>query len=153
MTPGSSSQQASRNYSNSLQAKKIRFPPKHNYIINIFCFYRKRQHSITIFKSNVIHHGYTVVAVLRGNHLIKEHGSKVGGLYFTEGKENSTNKTIQNHTSHKQIREATRPASSTRHSGKVELESRHWSCRKAFIHQWSGRSLRSVSPRMAVSVQ
>lgn len=61
---------------------------------------KKNQHSITIFKSNVIHHGYTVVAVLRGNHLTKEHGSKVGGLHFTEGKENSTNKTIQNYTSH-----------------------------------------------------
>lgn len=60
----------------------------------------KKKHSITIFKSNVIHHGYTVVAVLRGNHLTKEHGSKVGGLHFTEGKENSTNKTIQNYTSH-----------------------------------------------------
>lgn len=35
----------------------------------------KKHHSITIFKSNVIHHGYTVVAVLRGNHLTKEHGS------------------------------------------------------------------------------
>lgn len=63
-------------------------------------FLQEKQHSITIFKSNVIHHGYTVVAVLRGNHLIKEHGSKVGGLHFTEGKENSTNKTIQNYTSH-----------------------------------------------------
>lgn len=61
---------------------------------------KKKKHSITIFKSNVIHHGYTVVAVLRGNHLTKEHGSKVGGLHFTEGKENSTNKTIQNNISH-----------------------------------------------------
>lgn len=70
--------------------------------ITLFSYYVStgKQHSITIFKSNVIHHGYTVVAVLRGNHLIKEHGSKVGGLYFTEGKENSTNKTIQNYTSH-----------------------------------------------------
>lgn len=59
-----------------------------------------KKHSITIVKSNVIHHGYTVVAVLRGNHLTKEHGSKVGGLHFTEGKENSTNKTIQNYISH-----------------------------------------------------
>lgn len=70
------------------------------YIVVLLCFYRKKKHSITIFKSNVIHHGYTVVAVLRGNHLTKEHGSKVGGLHFTEGKENSTNKTIQNYTSH-----------------------------------------------------
>lgn len=103
---GSFCRQATRTYSNSLQAKII-FSPKHNYIVVILCFYRKKQHSITIFKSNVIHHGYTVVAVLRGNHLIKEHGSKVGGLYFTEGKENSTNKTIQNYTSHNWIREAT----------------------------------------------
>lgn len=51
-----------------------------------YLFLEEKQHSITIFKCNVIHHGYTVVAVLRGNHLIKEHGSKVGSLYFTEGK-------------------------------------------------------------------
>lgn len=86
---------------------RLDFFSKHNYIIVILCFYRKKQHSLTIFKSNVIHHGYTVVAVLRGNHLTKEHGSKVGGLHFTEGKENSTNKTIQNYTSHNWIREAT----------------------------------------------
>lgn len=56
--------------------------------------------SITIFKSNIICRGYTVVAVLRGHHLTKEHGSKLGRLHFTEGKENSTNKTVQNYTSH-----------------------------------------------------
>lgn len=94
---GSFSQQATRTYSNSLQAKDLFFPST----ITLLSYYVStgKQHSITIFKSNVIHHGYTVVAVLRGNHSIKEHGSKVGGLYFTEGKENSTNKTIQIYTS------------------------------------------------------
>lgn len=89
-------------------------------------FLQKKQHSITIFKSNVIHHGYTVVAVLRGNHLIKEHGSKVGGLYFTEGKENSTNKTIQNYTSHKWIREATGPTGKFDYALNSKDQSKTW---------------------------
>lgn len=80
--------------------KSFFFFPSTITLLSYYVSTGKKQHSITIFKSNVIHHGYTVVAVLRGNHLTKEHGSKVGGLHFTEGKENSTNKTIQNYTSH-----------------------------------------------------
>lgn len=89
------------------------FFSKQNYIIVIlfFCLYRKNKHSITIFKSNVIHHGYTVVAVLRGNHLIKEHGSKVGGLFTSlKAKEKTAQtKTIQNYTSHKLNQRSDRP--------------------------------------------
>lgn len=72
------------------------FLSKHRYAAIILCFYRKKkqQHSITIRKSKIIHHDNNVLAVLRGNHLIKEHGSKVGSLlHWRQRKQHK-----QNHT-------------------------------------------------------
>lgn len=127
---GSFTWQATRTYSNSLQAKIFFFSQAQLHCCHTM-FLQEKQHSITIFKSNVIHHGYTVVAVLGGNHLIKEHGSKVGGLYFTEGKENSTNKpyktTLHTTESEKQLAQL---ASLIMHSTpkiEVKLESHHLS--------------------------
>lgn len=50
----------------------------------------------------------------------------MGGLYFTEGKENSTNKTIQNYTSHNWIREATGPTGKFDYALNSKDQSQTW---------------------------